>query len=304
MDPFLVSAHGRPAPVARAGMRVRARLGGASLCAVLACAGGGAAAAAGKVLESQQRYAPTAAQLALVEHYRGAPLEDFSEAVFDAGKTDMPYRLLAPARPVAGERYPLVVFFHSSGGIGDDNLKPMTAFTRLWAAPDVRRSFPAYVVVPQMRDRSANYINDTHGLRVSQPGAPLADVLALVDELMRRHPIDPARVYALGFSMGASAAMDAAVARPGLFAAMVALSGVPPERSLARSVAHVPTLLIHGDYDQENAYVGAQVWAEELAAAGGRPRFITYVGMDHRVPPQLFTDGAWRQWLFEQRKPR
>ena len=103
--------------------------------------------------------------------------------------------------------------------------------------------------------------------------------------------------------MGASAAMDAAVARPGLFAAMVALSGVPPERSLARAVAHVPTLLIHGDYDQENAYVGAQVWAEELAAAGGRPRFITYVGMDHRVPPQLFTDGAWRQWLFEQRKP-
>ena len=99
--------------------------------------------------------------------------------------------------------------------------------------------------------------------------------------------------------MGASAAMDAAVARPGLFAAMVALSGVPPERSLARAVAHVPTLLIHGDYDQENAYVGAQVWAEELAAAGGRPRFITYVGMDHRVPPQL-----WRQWLFEQRKPR
>lgn len=51
--------------------------------------------------------------------------------MFDAGKTDMPYRLLAPARPVAGERYPLVVFFHSSGGIGDDNLKPMTAFTRL-----------------------------------------------------------------------------------------------------------------------------------------------------------------------------
>ena len=40
------------------------------------------------------------------------------------GKTDMPYRLLAPARLVAGERHPLVVFFHSSGGIGDDNLKP------------------------------------------------------------------------------------------------------------------------------------------------------------------------------------
>ena len=115
----------------RAPACVRARLGGASLCVVLACAGGGAAAAPGKVLESQQRYAPTAAQLALVEQYRGAPLEDFSEAVFDAGKTDMPYRLLAPARPVAGERYPLVVFFHSSGGIGDDNLKPMTAFTRL-----------------------------------------------------------------------------------------------------------------------------------------------------------------------------
>ena len=137
------------------------------------------------------------------------------------------------------------------------------------------RSFPAYVVVPQTRDRSANYINDTHGLRVSQPGAPLADVLALVDELMRRHPIDPARVYALGFSMGASAAMDAAVARPGLFAAMVALSGVPPERSLARAVAHVPTLLIHGDYDQENAYVGARSgprnWPPPAVGPGSSP---------------------------------
>ena len=127
----------------------------------------------------------------------------------------------------------------------------------------MRRSFPAYVVVPQTRDRSANYINDTHGLRVSQPGAPLADVLALVDELMRRHPIDPARVYALGFRWRVR--RDGRRRGPGLFAAMVALSGVPPERSLARAVAHVPTLLIHGDYDQENAYVGAQVWAEELA---------------------------------------
>ena len=105
--------------------------------------------------------------------------------------------------------------------------------------------------------------------------APLADVLALVDELMRRHPIDPARVYALGFSMGASAAMDAAVARPGLFAAMVALSGVPPERSLARAVAHVPTLLIHGDYDQENAYVGARSgprnWPPPAVGPGSSP---------------------------------
>ena len=130
LDPFLVSAHGRPAPVARAGMRVRAP-GRRVVVRGPGLRRRRRGAAPGKVLESQQRYAPTAAQLALVEQYRGAPLEDFSEAVFDAGKTDMPYRLLAPARPVAGERYPLVVFFHSSGGIGDDNLKPMTAFTRL-----------------------------------------------------------------------------------------------------------------------------------------------------------------------------
>ena len=83
------------------------------------------------MLESQQRYAPTAAQLALVEQYRGAPLEDFFEAVFDAGKTDMPYRLLAPPGRWLASATRWWCSFHSSGGIGDDNLKPMTAFTRL-----------------------------------------------------------------------------------------------------------------------------------------------------------------------------
>ena len=115
-------------------------------------------------------------------------------------------------------------------------------------------------------------------------GAPLADVLALVDELMRRHPIDPA---ASRWAFRWARPPRWTPPWPGLAcsAAMVALSGVPPERSLARAVAHVPTLLIHGDYDQENAY-GGGLSAEELAAAGGRPRFITYVGMDHRVPPR------------------
>ena len=166
----------------------------------------------------------------------------------------------------------------------------------------MRRSFPAYVVVPQTRDRSANYINDTHGLRVSSR-APLADVLALVDELMRRHPIDPARVYALGFSMGASAAMDAAVARPGLFAAMVALSGVPPERSGACRGACAdladPRRLRSGECLCRRPGLGR--------GTGRRRRSAPVHHLCRHGPSRaaaVFTDGAWRQWLFEQRKPR
>ena len=58
----------------------------------------------------------------------------------------MPYRLF---RPQASGTFPLVVYLHGSGGLGDDNLKQMglgNIFgTRVWALPENQKKFPCYV---------------------------------------------------------------------------------------------------------------------------------------------------------------
>ncbi|MEA1673054.1 dienelactone hydrolase family protein [Nitrospirillum sp. BR 11163] len=266
-----------------------------------------AQAEAGRIEERTLPYAPLPADLQAVEEVIRTPLsDDFAAKTYTApdGRA-VPYRLLVPATVVAAQpalvKLPLVVVLHGSGSIGHDNAGQMTGFAKAWALPDLRRRFPAYVVVPQVDARSADYAPGEDGLLASHPGVSLPAVLALVDDLAGRLPVDTARIYVVGFSMGASAALDALVAKPGRFAAAVAFSAVPPDRARAAGVAGVPTLQVHGDQDRENPYAPDHAWAEAVAAAGGAPVFVRYQGMEHRVPPDMILAPGWREWLFAQR---
>jgi len=214
----------------------------------------------------------------------------------------LPYRLLTPTSAHPDERFPLVLVLHGSGAIGDDNERQLGPFARAWASPEIAAAFPAYVVVPQVGARSADYAPDDDGLAASHPGTSLPGVLALMDELTRRLPVDRSRIYVVGFSMGASAALDAVTMRPEFFAGAAAFSGIAPQRLLAGRAAATPQLLVHGTDDDENPIGPDRAWAAALAAAGGRPRFVEYQGMDHRVPPDMIESPEWRSWLFSHRR--
>jgi predicted esterase len=56
-------------------------------------------------------------------------------------------------------------------------------------------------------------------------GGPAPPVPAILDELARRYPIDPKRVYLIGHSMGARQALQLAQDNPGRFAAIALLGG-------------------------------------------------------------------------------
>ncbi|QSX79629.1 carboxylesterase family protein [Agrilutibacter solisilvae] len=214
----------------------------------------------------------------------------------------LPYRLMAPASVAPGRRYPLVVLLHGSGAIGQDNEQQLGAVARAWGEPALRRRFPAYVLAPQVPVRSADYRPDRDGLPASMPGASLPAVLALIDQVGQRADVDPDRIYLVGFSMGASAALAALVERPRQFAAVVGFAPVPPARELAASVSPVPMLLVHGSADEENPFAADEAWVRAVTAAGGRPRFIVIDGMAHEFPQQMLSRRDWRTWLFGRRR--
>jgi predicted peptidase len=227
----------------------------------------------------------------------------FSREVFTtADGARLPYRLLTPTSHARGARHPVVLVLHGSGAIGDDNERQLGPFARAWASPALAASFPALVVAPQAPARTADYVSDADGHPASRAGVPLSTVLALADDLVRRLDVDPARVYAVGFSMGGSTALLAVTTRRDLFAAAVSFSGVAPARELAARAAGTPQLLVHGTSDEENPIGPDRAWASAVAAAGGRPRLVEYVGMDHRVPTEMIDATDWREWLFRQRR--
>ncbi|WP_165828880.1 dienelactone hydrolase family protein [Caulobacter radicis] len=230
------------------------------------------------------------------------PVEAFADASFTAPNgVRLPYRLLSPATK---EKLPLVVMLHGSGAVGHDNKAQMGPFVRSWARPGTAKAFPAFVLAPQAPVRTANYAKGADRLLASRPGTSLPAILALIDELSARLPIDTDRIYLVGFSMGGSAAMNAAALEPGKFAAVAAFSGVPPERALAVKVAPTPVMIVHGDKDRENPYAPDLAWAGALADAGGDVRFVSYSGMAHVVPPDMMHDDAWRAWLFSQKRKK
>ena len=233
--------------------------------------------------------------------------DDFASGSFTASDgTVLPYRLLAPASMEPGRRYPLVVQFHGSGAIGSDNRAQIEGdlAARAWAVPALRARYPAFVLVPQFPQRSANY-DDPATPTVAYAAPVLQSALELVDAVAARAPVDPRRIYASGFSMGGSTTLLALLARPDLFAAAMTMSAIAPSRSEAARLKTMPLLMLHGDADSENPIGSDREMVAAIRAAGGRQaRLREYAGLKHQPPGDMLPGEWWRDWLFAQhRKP-
>lgn len=231
--------------------------------------------------------------------------DSFTAERFHSGQgLSLPYRLLRPASLQPGVRYPLVIVLHGSGAIGVDNASQLGAFALSWSAPAIQSRFPAYVLVPQFPERSANYADsNADGLLASRPGVPLSLTLPMLDDFIARNPVDTERIYLTGFSMGASAAWNLLLLSPGKFAAAVPFSGIPPERGTAAQLKDIPVLVVHGNADTENPIPPDRAMFAALQNAGAQKvYFREYEGMEHRVPADMLLDTRWREWLFAQRK--
>jgi poly(3-hydroxybutyrate) depolymerase len=232
------------------------------------------------------------------------PAEPWQAATFRGSDgVEIAYRLLPPPDPQPGRRYPLVVVFHGSGEIGTDNARHLNRLPRMWARPEIRRAYPAWVLAPQMPERSANYTAGPEAAeRAVVPGRPLFAALELVDRLRATLPVDSSRVYAFGFSMGASTVYAALGLRPELFAAAVPVAGVP-DRAQAERVAQTPLWIIHGNSDEENPIGPDRAFYPVLAAVpGARATFWEYDAGEHRVPVDLLSTDAVARWLWAHHK--
>ena len=202
----------------------------------------------------------------------------------------------------ADEKLPLLVMLHGCGQTGGD-LAAATRMNRLAA----RERF--LVLYPE-QERMAN----AHGCwnwferRNGKAQAEAATLLAAVDKVARRYPVDLARVAVAGLSAGASMAVLMAALYPQRFCAVAMHSGVAPgtaesaATALAamhgRRAAHLPEplgvslnqgatpsvlplpplLVLHGDADGvvsvRNAAAAALLWADALGARAGALRTL------------------------------
>jgi predicted peptidase len=227
----------------------------------------------------------------------------------------MPYRLFTPLRFERGRRYPLIVFLHGAGGSGTDNMKQLrgaNVFGALvWTLPQNQSRYPAFVLAPQSDVNWACTVFDPRN-----PPKTLADIkfcppealgigarlaFEIIDGLLTTLPIDRARIYVTGHSMGGAGTWHMIAHRPRFFAAAVPVCGHPLPATAA-TVKDVPIWNFHGATDEVEPVTSSRVMIDAIRRAGGKPRHTEYPGVGHNVFMWAYTEPALIDWLFAQRR--
>ncbi len=268
------------------------------------------------VLPLDPRSAERTAPIEALKRQGPALAEAFARHVYRNAKGEqMPYRLFTPARLDAGRTYPLVVFLHGAGGGGTDNvgqLRGANMFGALiWTLPEHQQHHPAFVLAPQSDVNWPCTIFDPQNppktiadIKFCPPGdlgigARLA--FEIIDSLLARLPIDLARIYVTGHSMGGAGTWHMIAHRPRFFAAAVPVCGHPLPAT-AGIVKDVPIWNFHGAADDVEPVATSRVMIEALRRAGGHPRHTEYKGIGHEVFMWAYTEPALVAWLFAQKR--
>jgi photosystem II stability/assembly factor-like uncharacterized protein/predicted esterase len=132
---------------------------------------------------------------------------DFHSVSFPSGGETRYYFLHVPTDYDCSDAWPLLVDFHGTGtGEPTDPVEELWAFGEMIDAAD-REHF--IVVRPRSRYRAINGVNIFQwDINPGDPAKNLDFATALIADLEGRYHIDPARVYAAGFSNGPSQALQ------------------------------------------------------------------------------------------------
>ena len=182
-----------------------------------------------------------------------------------------------------------------------DNLAQLdNGVSALFASAAVRREFPAVVIAPQCPDgEGSSWSNWEPGK--PQITIPTRLVLEIVEAACQEFPIDRARMYIGGLSMGGFGTWNVIEEFPDLFAAAFPIcGGGDPKR--ADRIAQLPLWVFHGAKDEVVPPSRLREMVRAIQDAGGHPGYSEYPDVGHGSWTNAFEEPQLLPWLFAQRK--
>lgn len=207
-----------------------------------------------------------ASALALVSCKEDAPLgnpPDYLVEVHESATFD--YLLYEPLNRSLAEngRYPLIISLHGIGERGSD--PHLLRRDGLPAVVETDADFPFYLIAPQCPATTEWYYHRTDTL-----------THAFIRLMLARYPIDPARVYLTGYSMGGIGTWDMAIRHPQWFAAIVPIAARRESYWDPCSMTGIPVRAFHGALDEVVPLAAGQDVVDAFAACGGDVKFTVY----------------------------
>jgi predicted esterase len=188
------------------------------------------------------------------------------------------------------ERYPLVIWLHGAGQSGSDNEAQMGGATKPFTEEANQEERPCFVLAPQCPDRAIGFRNEVAG-----------NLMKLIRSLSDSLPIDEARIYLTGSSMGGSGSWYLGTEHPGVFAAIIPLCG-GGDPSKASALKETPLWAFHGDKDEDVPLERSTSMIEAIKTDGGTRAQITILeGEGHLITSVVYVKPELHEWIFAQR---
>lgn len=194
------------------------------------------------------------------------------------------YWLALPKPSESEKAWPLILFLHGAGERGEDlELVKKHGPPKLLAEG---QTFPCLVVSPQC------------------PAGKLWDpklLTLLLDEVTKKHRVDPDRIYVTGLSMGGFGTWSLGAETPQRFAALAPICGGGNPSSAAK-LTHLPIWVFHGSLDKAVPLSRSEEMVKAIRDAGGKVEFTVYQDVGHDSWTATYANPKFYEWLFAQRR--
>lgn len=202
------------------------------------------------------------------------------------------HRVMPPRTP-AGDRPPLLVLLHGRGA-DEEDLAPLTdEIDGRFLTLSPRAPFPF-----SSGGGYTWYEFDAAGTPDPTMFRSSCDrLLQFLRDAIAGYPVDPRRVYLLGFSMGTVMAHAIALTQPGMLRGIVANSGYVPEGASPGfrwdALAGLDVLITHGTFDPVLPVAMGRRSQELYRASEARLDYREYA-MGHQISQESLNDlSAW-----------
>jgi predicted peptidase len=215
------------------------------------------------------------------------------------------YRLLKPRDTRQGEKYPLVLFLHGAGERGTDNTAQIKYLPSWMAADKNRHSYPCFLIAPQCRPQRL-WVETPRAFDSSAPrqapGPQMQVVIDILNDVLAHYPVDQARLYLTGLSMGGYGSWDLGTRWAERWAAVAPICGGGDELYADR-LADVPVWAWHGEADDVVPVAKSRRMIEAIRAFGRAPKYTELPGVGHDIWTRAYTDPQGvLPWMFAQQK--
>jgi len=208
----------------------------------------------------------------------------------------LPYCLFMPTNYDSSKEYPVLLFLHGAGEIGNDNEKQLSNIGKMFKYNGDFTS-EAIVICPQSHEwwNLDRYYNGDRG-------GTLGSALHLLEEIMETYSCDSNRVYVTGLSMGGYATWNLLEECGDIFAAGIPVCGGGNSGN-GRAFKDIPIRIFHGTADETVFFSSSQSMYDAIVNAGGQKvDLIKLIVVGHNAWDYAYSDRDTFSWLFAQNK--